>query len=165
MRTVWTRTLSILTLLLLAGAGTALAQATPPPFVNYQGVLRDGTGDPENGSFEMVFRFFDASGGGSEILVDEHCAVAGPAVCSGETGAVTVTSGLFSTHLGGGSVVDGAGAGVYGSLADAFRDFGEVWVQIEIFEPGGGVFQVLTPRVQVISAAYSLNADHLDGRT
>ncbi|HET9301018.1 MAG TPA: hypothetical protein VFO11_13800, partial [Candidatus Polarisedimenticolaceae bacterium] len=165
MRTVMTRPLSILALLLLAGTGIAFADSTPPSLVNYQGVLRDGTGDPENGSFEMVFRFFDAGMAGSEILLDEHCAVAGPAVCVAEKGAVTVTSGLFSAQLGGGNVMDGAGAGVYGSLAEAFRDFSEVWVQIEIFEPGGGAFQVLSPRVRALSAAYSLNADHLDGQS
>src|SRR5262245_15110100 len=164
MRTMVARQLSILALLLLGGAGLALAQVEPPALVNYQGVLRDGAGDPENGDFEMIFRFFDAAGGGSEILFDEHCAVAGAAVCAAETGAVTVSSGLFSAQLGGGNVADGAGAGVYGSLAEAFRDFDEVWMQIEIFEPVGAVFQVLSPRVRVISAAYALNADHLDGQ-
>ena len=48
---------------------------------------------------------------GSEILIDERCAVAGPAPCAGvcgvETGAVTATGGLFNVQLGGGNVCDG----------------------------------------------------------
>jgi hypothetical protein len=39
----------------------------------------------------MIFRFFDAPTGGNEILLDRHEA-------SG-TGAVTVTTGLFSAAL------------------------------------------------------------------
>jgi hypothetical protein len=63
--------------------------ASPPAFVNYQGVLRDAADKP----------------------------------------------------------LDGSGPGSHTSLAEAFRDYGEV----------------LDPRVRVVAAAYSLNADHIDG--
>ncbi len=109
-----TRTIKNLMMLVaffVAFCGAAVA-ATPPDLVNYQGVLRDNTDAPEGGSFEMIFHFYEDGQGGSEILFDEHCAVAGPAVCVGETGAVTVTGGLFNVQLGSGNVVDGAGAGV-----------------------------------------------------
>jgi len=47
---------SILACLLASG----LVLAAPPALINYQGVLRDASGDPRNGAFDMVFRFFDA---------------------------------------------------------------------------------------------------------
>src|SRR6266702_161574 len=61
-----------LSLLLLAGvAGVALA-TSPPALINYQGVLRSASNAPLNGTFDMVFRFYDDLTGGNEILVDSH---------------------------------------------------------------------------------------------
>ncbi len=133
----------------LATAFPVLA-ANPPALVNYQGVLRDASDRPRNGSFDMVFRFFDAASAGSEILVDSHT--------GGGGNAVTVSSGLFSTQLGGGTVTDGSGAGTYTSLTDVFRDYGAVWMQIEV----GG--ELLSPRVRVQSSPYALNASNLQGQ-
>ncbi len=48
------------------------ADHTDGHWVNFQGVLRDNSGNPQNGSFDMIFRFFDAAVGGNEILIDEH---------------------------------------------------------------------------------------------
>ncbi len=42
--------------------------ATPPALVNYQGVLRSASGDPRTGDFDMAFRFYGASTGGTEAL-------------------------------------------------------------------------------------------------
>jgi hypothetical protein len=158
---------SIAGLVLLAGAGLALGQVEPPDVINYQGVLRDAAGHAESGDFEMIFRFFDLAGGGSELAKSEHCAVAGPAPCALETGAVTVTGGLFNVPLGSAGLIDGPGPGFYtGDLPGIFRDHQDVWMQIEIYFPGpipAAGFQVLSPRVKVNSSAYSLNANHLDG--
>ena len=44
--------------------------ADPPQLINYQGVLRDSSDKPLDGSFPMTFRFFDALTAGDEILVD-----------------------------------------------------------------------------------------------
>jgi len=129
-------------------AGASLA-AEPPSLVNYQGVLRDSSDVPLDGDQDMVFTFFSSDVGGDAILVDRHTA--------GDGNPVTVTGGLFGVALGGGIVVDGAGPGTFGSLAEVFRDYGEVWVRIEIG------LEALSPRVRVISAGYALNADHLDG--
>jgi len=71
--------------------------------------------------------------------------------------AVTVSNGLFSAALGGGTVTDGSGAGSYTSLAQVFRDYGAVWLGITV----GG--ETLDPRVRVQSAAYALNATNLGG--
>jgi hypothetical protein len=137
----------LLALILLAG-GAVLA-ATPPDRVRYQGVLRDASNNPQDGSFDMVFRFFDAEVGGGEILVDSHTAADGA--------AVTVTGGLFDVQLGGGAVSDGSGAGTYTSLDQVFRDFGTVHLEITVGA------ETLAPRIQILSAAYALNADALDG--
>ncbi len=147
-------TVRVLLPLILAGA---VAAAPPPERMHYQGVLRDSADAPLDGSFDMAFRFFDAELGGNEILVDQHLAAG--------TGAVSASGGLFSVDLGGGNVLDGAAAlpgDPYLALSDVFRDFSDVWVQIEI-DPGGG-FEVLSPRVAVEAAAYALNASHLNGR-
>jgi len=126
------------------------AAAIPPDRISYQGILRDPDGAPLSGTFDMVFRFFTAAEGGSEIIVDDH---------SGAD-AVTVTDGLFDTHLGGGTVSDGSGPGVYLSLADVFQAFSSVFTQVEIEG------EVLEPRIEMVSAPYALqagDAELLDG--
>src|SRR5262245_36827332 len=157
----------IVGVMLLAGARVALGQVEPPDLINYQGVLRNAAGDAESGDFEMVFRFFDADVAGNELASDEHCAVGGPAVCAAESGAVTATGGLFNVQIGGSDLIDAAGGGDYtGDLPGIFRDSPDVWMQVEIYFPGPDPppgFQVLSPRVRIVSAAYALNADHLDG--
>jgi len=134
---------SLLACLLAVGA----VMAAPPALINYQGVLRDASGDPQNGTFDMVFRFFDAQLLGSEMLVDTHAGAAG----------VTVSSGLFNAQLGGGLVAPGGGATSFASLDTMFAAKDEVWLEIAV----GG--ETLSPRVRVISAAYALNASAVDG--
>jgi hypothetical protein len=129
----------------LLSAGLVLA--APPPLINYQGVLRGASGDPQNGAFNMVFRFFDAAFAGNELLVDTH---AGPL-------AVVVNGGLFNTQLGGGLVSPGGGPESFLSLDQLFAAKDEVWLEITVSG------ETLTPRVRVISAAYALNASNVDG--
>ena len=123
--------------------------ATPPGLINYQGVLRDDTGAPLDGSYDMVFTFFNDATAGEEILIDSHLAAG--------SGAVTVSDGLFNVALGSGTVTDGSGAGTYIYLAAMFRDYAAVWLQVTV----GG--EDLSPRVRVLASAYAQNADHLDG--
>jgi len=130
--------------------GPAYHAASPPAFVNYQGVLRDASDKPLEGDHDMAFRFFSAETGGDEILVDRHTVA--------DSEAVTVVGGLFSVQLGSGAIYDGSGPGIYASLAEVFRDHAEVWLRVEV------AGEVLDPRVQVVAAAYALNSDHLDGR-
>lgn len=127
----------------LLAATTAFA-ATPPPLVNYQGVLRDQNDNPLTGSYDMLFRFMDAASGGNEILTDQHALVTG--------NPVTVTNGLFNLALGSGTVADGSGPGSYTSLDAVFRDYGNVWLEIKVGA------ETLTPRTKFQSAAYALNA-------
>ena len=143
-----------ITLAVSLACWTVAPAAVPPDLVNYQGVLRDNNGNPETGNFDMTFRFFDAAAGGNEILVDEHL--------NSGSGDVAVTGGLFDVHLGGGTVSDGVAAlagDPYDSLSKVFRDFTEVWMQIQI-----GV-EMLSPRVRVAAAAYALNATNAEQAT
>ena len=156
-RTIRTRA-TALTCLLIAGSIAAAPSpmaAAPPDAVHYQAVLRDGDGNPRDGSFDMVFRFFDAEAGGNEILVDAHLAAG--------SGDVTVSDGLMAVALGSGEVSDGAvvlPGDPFDALGKAFGAFDEIWMQIEI-DSGG--LEVLSPRVRVLSAPYALNATTLGG--
>jgi len=143
-------TLGRMVLLIVIVATVAVFAADPPALVNYQGVLRDAADKPRAGTFDMVFRFYDAPSAGSEILVDAHT--------GGGGNAVTVSGGLFNVQLGGGTVTDGSGAGTYASLSDVFRDFGATYLAITV----GG--EVLSPRIRIQSAAYALNASNLQGK-
>lgn len=136
--------------LVLAAAATAADAVEPPALVHYQGVLRDASDHPLAGSFDMVFRFFDAAEMGNEILVDSHTASSG--------GAVTVSGGLFAVTLGGGAVGDGAGPGSYASLSVLFRDHADVWLELQI----GG--EVLAPRTRIVSSALALDTHYVKGQ-
>jgi hypothetical protein len=137
-----------LTLVCLALGMTVFA-ASPPGLVNYQGVLRSLAGAPLTGNQNMVFTFYSAASGGDQILLDSHT--------TSDGNPVSVSNGLFTTLLGGGVLADGSGAGTYTALAEVFRDYGTVYMAIKVGA------EVLSPRVQVVSSAYSLNADNLDG--
>lgn len=134
----------------LSAAGNWAAQGAVPDRINYQGVLRNSSGAPLNGSFDMIFRLHDALEGGAEILIDQHTATNG--------GSVVVQRGLCSVELGGGTVSDGSGPGTYTSLSAVFSAYGTVWLSIQVGS------EILAPRVQVLSAAYALNAQSLGGR-
>jgi type VI secretion system VgrG family protein len=140
----------LLRALLLAVAFSAQA-ASAPSRLHYQGVLRDASDQPLDGQLSMTFRFFDAETGGNEILVDTHAPPLG----------VPVVGGLFGVELGGGQVSDG-GANLPGDpylgLEQVFRDFADVWMEIVIEG------ETLAPRVRLLSSAYALNADHVDGK-
>jgi hypothetical protein len=126
---------------LLSSADVASGGSGPSPFVNYQGVLRDSSQAPLDGSFDMVFRFFDAPENGSEILIDEHLAAG--------SGNVVVSGGLFNVALGSGTVSDGSGPGTFASLGDVFRRLSEVYLEVQIEG------ETLSPRTRVLSSAYS----------
>jgi len=141
----------------LAAAGVCLLTAVPPvaaasPIaqVNYQGVLRNASGVPLDGDYSMVFRFYSAPVGGDQILVDDWS--------QGVGGPVHVTKGLFDVALGAGFPTDGSGPGTYTTLAQVFRDYAAVHLEVQIGA------EVLAPRTLILSAPTALNADHLDGR-
>ncbi|GEM_PF-4255558 len=140
----------VLALLLLSLGVDLRAQSSPPDLLTTQGRLTNASGVPENGARDMVFRFYDASGGGNQILVDSHTAGGG--------NAVTVTNGIYETQLGGGTVADGTGPGVYTTLGAMFRDCASVWMSVQVAADAE-----MTPRTRIVGAAYALNALNLNG--
>jgi len=130
---------------LLTFPGAVGATASPPPSINYQGVLRGPAGEPLTGTYEVDFRFFDAETGGNEILIDHHIAASGK--------SVVVDGGLFSVELGGGlGIVDGSGPGTYNTLSAVFRDYPSVWLEVIIGT------ETLSPRTRVLASGYAFSA-------
>jgi len=136
-------------ILILTVVGLAHA-VRPSSQMNYQGVLRDASDKPLDGTYNMVFRFFGADVGGDEILVDTH------------TGVV-VADGLFNVRLGGipivaeGVVTDGSGPGHYTYLPAVFGAYNRVHLEVEV----NG--ELLLPRTPIVSAPSALNARYVNG--
>jgi hypothetical protein len=121
-----------------------VALATEAPLlVSYQGVLRNAADKPLTGTFDVIFRFVDAPSGGTLLLTDLH---------TGPNGVVA-TGGLFTTNLGGGTLSPGTEA----TLLAVFGNHPAVYVEIQVGA------ETLSPRVQVVSAAYALNAGRVGG--
>jgi len=71
-------------------ASAVILNGSPPPVaskINYQGQLRDGAGNPLDGSYDMEFLFYDAVTGGSQV---------GSTITKND---VLVDDGLFSVKL------------------------------------------------------------------
>lgn len=116
---------SILALVMLAAGGTSRAQTPLGSGFTYQGRLQQ-SGQPYNGSANMVFRLYDATAGGS---------LKGTQTVNG----VSVSGGLFTVALNGGSEFGGS----------AFN--GEArWLEIVV---NGNT---LTPRQPLTAAPYAL---------
>lgn len=112
----------------------ALAQQTQGfgglPGITYQGYLDDG-GDPVTGSVDLVFRFFDAQNGGTEVWSDS-------------ASSVSVNNGYFTERV----FVPG----------DLFEQ--DLWLEIQVEHPAGsGQVQTLSPRHPVTPAPRALVAD------
>ena len=144
------RTIPAVLFSIFIAAGVILGQAAPPPFVNYQGVLRDNNDRPLTGSFDMTFHFMSDATEGVEIFVDAHR--------MRYMNPVQVTGGLFNVQLGRGEVGDGSGPGTYTSLSEVFRDYGFVYLKIVV----NG--EELSGRPWLLSAPSAVNSDLVDGK-
>jgi hypothetical protein len=96
-----------------------------PSLINYQGVLKDSTGAPENGKFRMEFSIYNDSTGG-DLLWNET------------QDSVQVTNGLFNVMLG---TVD--------SIPDSVFKGPDRWLQVKVND------SVLFPRRQIVSVGYA----------
>lgn len=122
--------------------GAALAQASVPAVVNYQGRLTTGSGTPVSGPTPMVFRVFDVEIGGTELWSETQ-------------GSVVVEDGLFNVLLGSANPL----------TADLFASppvggappFGDRYLEVEV----NG--EVMSPRTRLISVAYAVGAGRLFG--
>jgi len=128
----------LIALALLASLPRAVAQAIDDAntAIAYQGQLSTPTGSGSNGRYDLVFRLFNASSGGSPV--------AGPIT---NTAIAVNTNGLFSTTMNFGS--------------GPFTGKTTNWLEIAVRTNGVGAFITLSPR-QVLTATpqsiYALNA-------
>ena len=122
----------------------AFAYAAPGTVqqIYYQGLLKNSSGAlVSDGSYDMVFRLYDAASGGTALWTGTHTAVNG--------NAISITSGVFTVLLG-------SGAGNSLSGVDFNQD--SLWLGITIASDSE-----MSPRQRVGAAAQALNADKLDG--
>jgi len=126
--------------LLRSADGTA---QTVPPLINYQGQVLAGDGTPlATGDYDLTFRIFDAAEGGTLIW--------GPQVFDGVPGVghgprIPVVQGYFNLMLG---PSDTAAE----SLAEGFQGANR-FLEIQV-----GANDPISPRQQILSAPYALNA-------
>jgi len=130
------RSLKCLRAALVASAALAVASANAVPFdyaFTYQGVLEDG-GSPANGSYDFLFRLFNASAAGAQVgpnvFVNDH----------------VVTDGQFTVILDFGNVFDGE----------------MLWLQVYV-RPGasGGAYTTLSPRQELTATPFAAIAKDL----
>jgi Chaperone of endosialidase len=105
---------------------TALAQGTA---FTYQGRLNDGA-NPANGTYEILFRPFNVSTGGSQLTIPNDR-------------LVVVSNGLFTTTMDFGSAMFGGAP---------------VFLQLEVRTNGTASFIVLAPRQQLTPTPYAIYA-------
>lgn len=109
--------------------------------IHYQGILEDSAGDNvSNGSYDIVFKIYDASAGGNLLWTGTHTAANG--------NAVTVTDGVFSVLLG---------SGTGNTLTLDFND-DTYWLGITV-----STDTEMTPRQRIGVAAQAFTADHVFG--
>ncbi|MCI0330450.1 MAG: hypothetical protein L0196_05795 [candidate division Zixibacteria bacterium] len=116
---------------ILSGLGMALflvsvAYAAIPQLINFQGILKDGSGNPvANGSYSVIFTIYDAPSAGNVLWA--------------ETTSVSTTSGLFSVLLGSANPVPDS----------AFQDTAR-YLGVKV-----GADPEMTPRQKLVSVGYA----------
>lgn len=108
------------------------ALGTIPQLINFQGILKDGSGNPvTNGSYSVTFTIYDAPSGGTNLWQ--------------EVQTVNTTNGLFTVLLGSGALPL-----YYYLFNDSTR-----WLGVKV-----GTDPEMTPRQRLVSGAYSLRVAH-----
>jgi hypothetical protein len=109
--------------------------------VSFQGRLSTTGGVTPNGSYDMLFKFYDAATDGTLLFIDRHFAPANP---------VTVSSGLYSVLLGGGEII----AGSESNLWNVFLKHPQVYLGISIASEAE-----MTPRLLLTRTPYAVRAE------
>ncbi|MEX2382100.1 MAG: hypothetical protein WD490_06940, partial [Opitutales bacterium] len=144
--------LCALALVLFAFAPLAPAAGNPPELLSYQGYLVDadgvplGTneaGDPLPANYDVVFRIYSASSGGTLLWAEEQ--------------TITVDNGYFSVLLGEGAV---SGSDPRPDLSTVFTGVGadERFVGVSVRFQAGGEFSDILPRLRLLTSPYSFLA-------
>ena len=132
---VKTTACALLWLLTVCGS----ARAAVPGHMNFQGRLTDSLGNLLNGTFDLTFRIYDDSVGGSTVYDETHT-------------NVPVTSGLFSVLIGGKSFI---------LPFDNFVFVGKdryLGVQVDALPE-------LTPRTRLVTSPYAFRVSTVDSAT
>jgi len=138
--------------MLLCCVRLSQSSATEPAYerVNFQGRLSTAGGVAPNGSYDMLFKFYDAATNGTLLLTDRHFAPTNP---------VTVSGGLYSVLLGGGEIV----AGSESNLWNVFLKHPQVYLGIGISSNAE-----MAPRFLLTRTPYAVRAEDaltLSGRS
>lgn len=119
-----------------------------PLIFNYQGRILNSNGVPvTDADLDVIFELYDAAAAGSCVWSNSS------ATCATSTAqTVTLVDGLFSEEIG--NTSHG-----YASLDGIFDVNGTLYLEVTIEG------ETLTPRKQVLSAPYAINAANLNGYT
>ncbi|HEU4437473.1 MAG TPA: hypothetical protein VFR89_08410, partial [candidate division Zixibacteria bacterium] len=111
----------------------SIAIATVPKLINFQGILRDGSGNPvADGSYSVTFTIYDAATSGNNLWT--------------ETQSVSTTSGLFAVLLGASNPVPDT----------AFKG-SDRWLGIAVSPDGE-----MPTRQQLVSVGYAYRVNSVD---
>ena len=113
--------------------GSAVA-STVPQMINYQGRLTDSLGQPLNDTVALTFKLYNVPSGGTALWSEPH-------------GSVVVKDGLFTSLLGSISAIPE-------NTFQNVNTFLGITPELD---------SEIVPRTQIVSVAYSFNADKLDG--
>ena len=119
---------------MIRGAG---GQSSVPMIINYQGELRAADGSPlPDGSYDMIFRIYDAPTAGTLIWEETHLGT--------NANPVQVKDGILSVLLG---------SGLGDKLSHKLLDVPQPWLEIQV------VNEILKPRQSIGSVAYAIRAE------
>lgn len=110
----------------------------PNRYLSFQGRLTDDLGNPETVATNVVFKLYDVSTGGTELWSSGTCSI------------TPDQDGIFSTLLG-----SSCGSEIASSV---FSENAAIWLGVTV-----GADTEATPRIQIATVAYALNAETLQG--
>jgi hypothetical protein len=111
-----------------------VVEAAVPKLINFQGILKDGSGNPvANGAYSVTFTIYDDPSAGNVLWA--------------ETSSVSTTSGLFTVLLGSLNPVPDS----------AFQDTTR-YLGVKV-----GADPEMTPRQQLVSLSYAYRVSSVDG--
>ncbi|HEV8601461.1 MAG TPA: hypothetical protein VGQ87_02575, partial [Patescibacteria group bacterium] len=122
-----------------------------PEIVSFQGRLTNAAGELRDGNFDFKFSIWNqaAISGGTKLW---------PADPGPGTVTLSVSSGVFNVNIG--DTVNG----YPDALNYNFQDNDTVYLQVEVYNTGTSSFETLSPRQQINSSGYAINAGSVLGK-